>query len=941
MSVVISDSSNPSYNGNFSRTNGFYRVEASNLGLNGATISLAVEQDIAVTFANAGSCKGIVIALVARSGFITDLKSVKVTLQENVASVWTDRATQTLTAAQISALTDLTAIATNDMYIVPFDGGTFPYTVTTAANTWRFAVVSTGSGTNDWGIQCSNVTAHFYATWCDNAVSYTDNTDQVVVKDLLVIDQSVTLAGALGTGQTSRPLAVVICRSSDTSSANVAKLTWQNPPASSYTMTTRGLIVISSHGGFRIGTAASPIPFAQRAVITMNNAAAGVVATDSGLAQYSSLIISKHNLFMFGQPPTSRSATLAADAAVGAGSITTVETTGWVNGDIIYIGGQDTQGSPDMTYYTVSSSSGQTVNLTGTISTVARKAGGHAIRYAGYAIYISAVSASFLSACSLFCTNAQLRGVQVDNMGLTLCNSTNGFRDDPSAYDPLGCFVDQCAGRGPGVNPSNFVQRMYMSAYYASYFNSNHVAGLPAMTGVFYPMPGYNNTFTIDGNIILSSRSSATSATTLTGAAGVNCIVSNNALENQGFIGISQGQMLNNRITGVGSTGAVLLSNTGQPTRSFNNTYENNVCALSTQSAINHVEYHPTLASNQVCCVLPVASTVVTGKVVVVSPVGTVASPAFLTTNFTQSGARFCVIDENGTVGNNTIFTNYGTIVNTGPGLADTTARTSGGYALRFEPNAFTDGLDWPQSGLYDTRVIPTGNINGRPVTVSAWVNIRTASYYAGTHSNPTLSLGYDGTAVATSVAADQAGTWQQLAVTVTPTTNTPYVEAWINGRTDATGTNAHFYVDDLFLQLPAGVYVDLGKLDYWENQGPAWPPLRTNPTTTAIQTFYAQASPAATTEQTLYTVPATALSCVVSSIAIANRSTSAGTFRFSYSPNSAATQAKDYLYYDVPIAGTQTFTTVLGLTPQPTGAFRVYSSSGSVGFTVCGSLIT
>jgi len=63
------------------------------------------------------------------------------------------------------------------------------------------------------------------------------------------------------------------------------------------------------------------------------------------------------------------------------------------------------------------------------------------------------------------------------------------------------------------------------------------------------------------------------------------------------------------------------------------------------------------------------------------------------------------------------------------------------------------------------------------------------------------------------------------------------------------------------------------------------------------------QLNPAPTTEDILYLVP-TPASAVCSSIVICNWGTADTTFRVSLSYNLVPTDVKDYLYYDVAIAG-------------------------------------
>lgn len=100
------------------------------------------------------------------------------------------------------------------------------------------------------------------------------------------------------------------------------------------------------------------------------------------------------------------------------------------------------------------------------------------------------------------------------------------------------------------------------------------------------------------------------------------------------------------------------------------------------------------------------------------------------------------------------------------------------------------------------------------------------------------------------------------------------------------------------------------------------------------------QISPSATTETDLYTVPA-ATSTVCSSISICNRGATQTTFRISISQAGAATTNKDYLYYDVTLAGNDTFIATIGVTLATTDKIRVYSGNSSLSFQVWGTEIS
>ena len=100
------------------------------------------------------------------------------------------------------------------------------------------------------------------------------------------------------------------------------------------------------------------------------------------------------------------------------------------------------------------------------------------------------------------------------------------------------------------------------------------------------------------------------------------------------------------------------------------------------------------------------------------------------------------------------------------------------------------------------------------------------------------------------------------------------------------------------------------------------------------------QSSPSATTETTLYTVPVST-STICSSISICNRGGTQTTFRVSVSQGGGATANKDYLYYDVTLAGNDTFIATIGITLATTDVIRVYSGNASLSFQLFGSEIS
>jgi len=100
------------------------------------------------------------------------------------------------------------------------------------------------------------------------------------------------------------------------------------------------------------------------------------------------------------------------------------------------------------------------------------------------------------------------------------------------------------------------------------------------------------------------------------------------------------------------------------------------------------------------------------------------------------------------------------------------------------------------------------------------------------------------------------------------------------------------------------------------------------------------QQAPSATTETTLYTVPAST-STVISTILVCNRGGSSTTFRISTSAAGAATTNKDYIYYDLPIGSNDTFVATMGVSLATTDVVRIYAGSANLSFSAYGVEIT
>lgn len=104
----------------------------------------------------------------------------------------------------------------------------------------------------------------------------------------------------------------------------------------------------------------------------------------------------------------------------------------------------------------------------------------------------------------------------------------------------------------------------------------------------------------------------------------------------------------------------------------------------------------------------------------------------------------------------------------------------------------------------------------------------------------------------------------------------------------------------------------------------------------TETKKILGQSSPSTGVLTDVYTVGA-ATQAVVSTITICNRGTSLSSFRVSVAQGGAADTTKQYLYYDVPINGNDTFAATLGITLNTGDVVRFQSGSNTLTFNIFG----
>lgn len=96
------------------------------------------------------------------------------------------------------------------------------------------------------------------------------------------------------------------------------------------------------------------------------------------------------------------------------------------------------------------------------------------------------------------------------------------------------------------------------------------------------------------------------------------------------------------------------------------------------------------------------------------------------------------------------------------------------------------------------------------------------------------------------------------------------------------------------------------------------------------------QVNPSATTATTLYTVPS-GKTAVISTLVVANLSTSAATYRIAIRVAGSALSNEEYIAYDVALSANDSTALTLGITLAATDVVTVYASSANVAFNAFG----
>lgn len=799
MAVLISDGETT-----LSTANGFYEVEAYNLGCFSTTfLALTTTRYINVTFAHAGDCQGIVLMFKT-----TDMTSreVVVNLQEDVGGTWTTRATKTLTTADIAGSDDIrqgTTYKYVGQYTIPFKFET-PYTVTTAASTWRFEIAH-GGGTGTWDMYTSDASNPFYATWCDNQKTFTDG-DVLVCKDKVIIDKTATIGSVLGTGTTFYGTSIVLCTNyTDPSPDGVAMLEWENPPTSSYTFTVRNDIVVGAFSGIRIGTSDNPIPIAQKAIFHFGTKLNGLyqprIVQPTGSA--SSSFGGMSSFFFYGEKPTYAGTSLSEDAASGQAVLTVADNVDWVNGDKVVVGKQDTQGQGDVNTYTISSVVGNEITLTSNLSTYTRKGPTDGDEQGGTVMLLDCHGVMFSSDTSANSQhqlsgllNMVFDGVDIVNHRMSVSNVYTYFYPATVKDDYRSQFLVRDCSVYATNNTSSFftggqapidgwlIERCYFfrtnvsgSFAYSAHNDSGYVSGEVAIKDCFI-LSKYSYQIVDDDSLKV----------TISGTRFENSRTSNNFHTICGRYGTFK----DNYYWGCGMTtgtggGAVRVVACSNPIEFGNNVYENNLCALyfDNYPTINIKDRESKFYSNTTDIMVN------SGAMPDYTFISNVGDLTIDTTSIEDmvlgTGIKF--VNYNQTTNDDRGLFTYGRTQRTKAGLDDENVHTSGGSAVRFSPTSPFEPFEYIVN-------LPTGDISDKDWCVGVWCKINSSNYWSSTHQMPKLTIEYeDGKTVYDE--ASQMTDWQYLSVNFRPTTNYGKLKITLSVMSVATGSDAYVYWDD------------------------------------------------------------------------------------------------------------------------------------------------
>lgn len=782
-------------------TGTWYRAEAystdyytSTIGGNGTSDLLSTPRALAVTFANAGNQVGIFLPL--RTDPEASGWSVTVKLQQNVASVWTDRTTDTF-----SNPTYFSQIGVN-LYYLPLTS----YAVTTASSTWRY-VVSTTATYTQW-LRSSTAGDYGYAVALDNSTAKPSSGDLVIIADgkvyTLDADQYWNIQDANMCG--------IICDN--------AVIRRTSAVTSPHTWTIRTWINCGYRGGIEIGTESDPIPRSARLTIDRSgsNLSAIIACTTHSAVPVNSL--SEFYISMYGEETEYIGARIASNALAGQDIITTVENMSsvWSIGDTIKVVGKEV-GAIDAVEYTILSIVGTTIQLSANLDykafangaiinkTIAENTLGIKVlgkttttRFLGQAYYKYVNMAGvYLYDCELYVNKSvgNSAGDVYRNLFFEASAAANGLRLHNGPSDPtIVGTVHGIYGYGNAVTGSNgcTLSQSYINA------DKIYITNYRQSTGTLAPIVVTGQGCNISNVVCFSSYTSSSTFGAISLPGAIGCTLTDICSFSTSPVYISSSY--NCEIYGL---------------RTYNATFASMTCDGSIIKFYNSdIGYTSSFATG-----LEIYSSGYTQIIFENTYIGSRGI-----SDISREGAFYKYHNYANVTGDHRVIYRNGLTQSTGDGLSDTTVHTagSGKFALRFEMvRKPTSGNTTPFDYSFE---IPTGNIQNKSMTVGVWCKINSANYYSGTFQLPRLTISYDDGASTAYAQASTSTDWQLIFITFTPTTTFGKLSADLSTYTDQISLDSYVYWDDFLVLYPSNTTLDLGGLDLWSNALPITPPI-------------------------------------------------------------------------------------------------------------------
>lgn len=859
MAVIVADSRNSSYDGKLSTANGFYRAEAFNMTCEGTILQLNTVRNVPVTFANAGNCQGIALSINLDLNFYTR-RTMTVLLQENVASVWTTRATKTMAMSEMSPDYNTTHGGEKMYYFVSWKEFKFatPYPVDTTTNKWRFNLSQSAVASDQsahFGVRTSDNTNISFVTWCDNKVTYSDTNDAIVCADNVYIDNNFNPKPYTGTGDTTYGVTVILTASNDIN--DPYKLSVRSADlAASYTWTIDGVVYVGTGCGIQIGKRSDRIPYAKQFnIVYKNTTSLGHNTSTNSFTGGINVIGNKSGLWgclnssieIAGEIPTLQCGTLAVNAEAGQPVLQLIETPStWSIGDKIYIGKSSTKGGTGANiafFHTIQSISGNNITLASNL-TDKRWAGGAVVNSDGkYGVKIysdtttkGSVRSRWMRVRANWFFDISGFLMQGTGIGMILANTGNrAVNTNEFLFEDATCTGD--------VNNSFYNQFGFLTGISASatgfklrrvYSSGSSVDFTPEGPNFTYANSTSIQVFVAPGPVVVQDCRfiAVWNNTTSTFAypaltinfinnkfqgiqyQSVNCVGNNFIMTGNEFWGNSIG-------LGQSNANCLLSSNTLCNSLDIsNNTFDNNAAGImiagtAINTVLNNNSFSQVLANS---IDIGIGSFETYSEVVFQNNIGNI----ILNTDnriFASPLGFIRFSNFNSVLNDNREYQAYGEIFSTGTGLSDTTSH-NGGFAMRFSSSLL--------GNVRFSQKIPTGNIQSKDMIVGVWVNISSSNYWSSTHTMPRLTVTYDGGTIAYSQASQITG-WQYIYVPFTPATTSGIIEVVFTTNTIATGSNSYVYFDDFSALYPAGYQLNLGNMDLWFEGAPVTPMLATN----------------------------------------------------------------------------------------------------------------